>query len=33
VKLHREVTSHVKVVVKSDQPEAEAVPVAAAEAE
>ncbi|QNI38388.1 50S ribosomal protein L9 [Edaphobacter albus] len=25
VKLHREVTSHVKVVVKSDQPEAEAV--------
>lgn len=30
VKLHREVTSHVKVVVKGDQPEAEAVPVAAA---
>jgi large subunit ribosomal protein L9 len=25
VKLHREVTSHIKVVVKSDQPEAEAV--------
>src|SRR4051812_41034791 len=30
VKLHREVTSHVKVTVKSDQPEAEAVPAAAA---
>jgi len=30
VKLHREVTSHVKVVVKGDQPEAEAVPAAAA---
>jgi large subunit ribosomal protein L9 len=29
VKLHREVTSHVKVTVKSDQPEAEAVPAAA----
>jgi large subunit ribosomal protein L9 len=25
VKLHREVTSHVKVTVKGDQPEAEAV--------
>jgi len=25
VKLHREVTSHLKVVVKGDQPEAEAV--------
>jgi len=33
VKLHREVTSHVKVVVKGDQPEAEAVPAAAAAAE
>jgi large subunit ribosomal protein L9 len=33
VKLHREVTSHVKVTVKGDQPEAEAVPAAAAEAE
>ena len=33
VKLHREVTAHVKVTVKGDQPEAEAVPVAAAEAE
>jgi large subunit ribosomal protein L9 len=32
VKLHREVTAHVKVTVKGDQPEAEAVP-AAAEAE
>ncbi len=33
VKLHRDVTSHIKVVVKSDQPEAEAVsaPPAAAE--
>lgn len=30
VKLHREVTSHIKVVVKSDQPETEAVPAAAA---
>ena len=30
VKLHREVTSHVKVTVKDDQPEAEAEPVAAA---
>ena len=29
VKLHREVTSHVKVTVKGDQPEAEAVAVAA----
>jgi large subunit ribosomal protein L9 len=29
VKLHREVTSHVKVTVKSDQPEAEAVAAAA----
>jgi large subunit ribosomal protein L9 len=29
VKLHREVTSHVKVTVKGDQPEAEAVPAAA----
>jgi len=29
VKLHREVTSHVKVTVKSDQPEAEAVPATA----
>jgi large subunit ribosomal protein L9 len=29
VKLHREVTSHVKVTVKGDQPEAEAVVVAA----
>jgi large subunit ribosomal protein L9 len=29
VKLHREVTSHVKVTVKGDQPEAEAEPVAA----
>jgi large subunit ribosomal protein L9 len=33
VKLHREVTAHVKVTVKGDQPEAEAVPVAATEAE
>jgi large subunit ribosomal protein L9 len=33
VKLHREVTAHVKVTVKGDQPEAEAVPAAAAEAE
>jgi large subunit ribosomal protein L9 len=33
VKLHREVTSHVKVTVKGDQPEAEAVPAAAAAAE
>jgi large subunit ribosomal protein L9 len=32
VKLHREVTAHVKITVKGDQPEAEAVP-AAAEAE
>jgi large subunit ribosomal protein L9 len=32
VKLHREVTAHVKVTVKGDQPEAEAVP-AATEAE
>lgn len=31
VKLHREVTSHVKVVVKSDQPEAETVATPAAE--
>ena len=31
VKLHREVTSHVKVTVKSDQPEAEAVTSASAE--
>ena len=30
VKLHREVTSHVKVTVKGDQPEAEAVATAAA---
>ena len=30
VKLHREVTSHIKVTVKGDQPEAEAEPVAAA---
>ena len=29
VKLHREVTSHVKVTVKGDQPEAEAVAIAA----
>ena len=29
VKLHREVTSHVKVTIKGDQPEAEAVAVAA----
>lgn len=29
VKLHREVTSHIKVTVKGDQPEAEAEPVAA----
>ncbi len=28
VKLHREVTSHVKVTVKGDQPEAEAIAVA-----
>jgi large subunit ribosomal protein L9 len=33
VKLHREVTAHVKVTVKGDQPEAEAVPAAAATAE
>ena len=33
VKLHREVTAHVKVTVKGDQPEVEAVPAAAAEAE
>jgi large subunit ribosomal protein L9 len=32
VKLHREVTSHLKVTVKGDQPEAEAVPAAAATA-
>jgi large subunit ribosomal protein L9 len=32
VKLHREVTSHVKVTVKGDQPEAEAAPAAAATA-
>lgn len=31
IKLHREVTSHVKVTVKSDQPEAEAVTNASAE--
>ena len=31
VKLHREVTSHVKVTVKSDQPEAEAITAASAE--
>ncbi|MBN9616575.1 MAG: 50S ribosomal protein L9 [Acidobacteriales bacterium 59-55] len=30
VKLHREVTSHIKVTVKGDQPETEAEPVAAA---
>ena len=30
VKLHREVTSHLKVTVKGDQPEAEATPAAAA---
>ena len=30
VKLHREVTSHVKVTVKGDQPEAEAAPAAVA---
>ncbi|HZY71945.1 MAG TPA: 50S ribosomal protein L9 [Edaphobacter sp.] len=30
VKLHREVTSHIKVTVKGDQPEAEAEPAAAA---
>jgi large subunit ribosomal protein L9 len=30
VKLHRDVTSHLKVVVRSDQPEAQAVPAAAA---
>lgn len=30
VKLHREITSHIKVVVKSDQPEAQAVPAASA---
>jgi large subunit ribosomal protein L9 len=33
VKLHREVTAHVKVTVKGDQPEADAAPVAATEAE
>jgi large subunit ribosomal protein L9 len=33
VKLHREVTAHVKVTVKGDQPEDVAVPVAAATAE
>lgn len=33
VKLHREVTAHVKVTVKGDQPEAEAAPVATTEAE
>jgi large subunit ribosomal protein L9 len=32
VKLHREVTSHLKVTVKGDQPEAEATPAAAATA-
>jgi large subunit ribosomal protein L9 len=32
VKLHREVTSHLKVTVKGDQPEAEAAPAAAATA-
>ena len=32
VKLHREVTSHLKVTVKGDQPEAEAAPAAAAAA-
>jgi large subunit ribosomal protein L9 len=32
VKLHREVTSHVKVTVKGDQPEAEPAPAAAATA-
>ena len=32
VKLHREVTSHVKVTVKGDQPEAEEVAAAAATA-
>jgi large subunit ribosomal protein L9 len=30
VKLHREVTAHVKVVVKGDQPEVEGIPAAAA---
>jgi len=32
IKLHREVTSHLKVTVKGDQPEAEAAPAAAATA-